>query len=54
MLQDESDTIGEVDVRAFALAGTVIIEAVWHTGDEGIYSSNGDVWRCTASDCQRP
>lgn len=47
-----------VEVRPFPLdgvgRGTVIVEQLRHTADEGIYGTAASVWRCTAAGCEEP
>jgi hypothetical protein len=47
-----------VEVRAFPLdgvgRGTVIVEHLRSTGDEGISGTEASVWRCTAAGCATP
>lgn len=51
-LDDFSNTIDRLDVRAFAIGDRVIVDRSYHIGDEGTYGTFGAAWLCNAYDCK--
>ncbi len=45
VLDDVTAPLMGVDIRAFALGDTVIVDEVYYTGEEGAYGTFGNAWR---------
>jgi hypothetical protein len=50
-LYDDTNAFSGFEVRAFAIGGVVIVDAMHSIGDEGTYGSFGSAWRCIGKIC---
>lgn len=52
-IDEHDETLSSFTLHAFALGDAVIVDEVYSVGDEGVYGSYGNAYRCTKLGCAK-